>query len=390
MTKLLLVSIVLFSFHLQAETKLNFSGDAFVKGYFKNSSGPDGTQGFNQYFRLNVQAKPDDELTVKTGLVLSGNTWEGDTRSVASTTTGVDQNGGGGDTTRLDHAFLEYNKNGWITSIGRMAVSSPGMFLTSDDRRDRVQVLKFQNGSLWALIYDKRIEGTLTNSRDDLDMYSINYYAKNDWFSYAIQTGYFSSRNASTFLKDLKQITPQIDGNIKGINYNLYYTLLTGGSKSAFSLYPKTHHSAALVLSKMIDKFKVSYQSIVTVNGGLIADGYDTFSSIVNNSPDHRVSSIKLRTIGAGFGRDQADEQLHVIKVWTQFNNDFSGSLSAGTGKIYVWASTVANSRLESNNIFDATVKYALSKNLSLNALYGKFTGDFKDHAGSLSLNALF
>lgn len=396
MLKLSLVILTFLSFSLHAETKMNFSGDAFVRGYFLNGTGADKTQAFNQFFRLNLDAKPDNELTIKTGLVLSGNTWEGDNHATTATSTGVEHRAlGSGDTTRLDHASLDYVKNGYVTTIGRVAVTSPGSFLTSDDRRDRVQVLKFMPTGLWAFVYDKRSEGTLANSRDDLDMFSVNYYGKAEWFNYAIQTGYWTSRTTYT-LKDLKQFTPQLDGNLLGVHYNLYYTLLFGGATkntgSAYtsSYYTKSHHAAALVLAKDVANYKVSYQSIVTSHGGLIAGGYDTFSSIVNNNPDYHQSSTNLRNIGSGFGRNDANENMHMFKVSHLCTPDIFASISAGVAKLYVWNASVAASKFENLKIVDASVKFTLSNALSLDTSYGKFFGDNEDHAGSLTLNARF
>jgi hypothetical protein len=372
-----------------ADNKIDFKGDAFVRGYFKNSTGNDGTQAFNQYFRLNIDAKPDDNLAIKSGIILSGNTWEGDNHTTPATANGVDQDGGGGDTIRLDHASIDYVKNCYSTTIGRVAVTSPGSFLTSDDRRDRFQLLKFVNNGIWAFIYDKRSEGLLNNGRDDLDMFSISYFGKTTYFKYAVQTGYWTSKTNYS-LKDLKQITPQLEGDWNKIYYKLYYTLLTGGANNVQSLFPKTHHAAALVLSKEFGESKLSYQSILTSHGGLIAGGYDTFSSIINNSPDHHQSSIKLRSIGSGFGRQVANERINIIKLAFKINNDFSGSVSAGLARLYVYAVTAASSKLENNNVVDATLKYTISKNLSLDMAYGKFFRDNKDHAGSLTVNAIF
>jgi hypothetical protein len=183
MKKTMFIALSLLSSVAMAETKFNFSGDAYVKGYFKNKFSPDKERGFNQFFRLNADAKVDENLTIKTGLVLSGNTWEGDVHTAGTTGSNVSLGGtnedgtGNGNITHLDHAQIDYAKDGWITSVGRMAVTSPGSFLTSDDRRDRVQVLKiFPSYDVLALIYDKRYEGIKTNSKDDMDMYSINYY----------------------------------------------------------------------------------------------------------------------------------------------------------------------------------------------------------------------
>lgn len=402
MSKALLMALCLLCLTAQAETKLNFSGDAYVRGYFKNSTGPDGTQAFNQFFRLNLDAKPDDNLTIKTGLVLSSETWEGDTHKpiYASSTNnsgtavgGTNEDGtGNGAVTHLDHAVIEYKKDGWITSVGRHAVTTPGSFLTSDDRRDRVQILKIlKDYSVVAFAYDKRGEGALNNSRDDLDMFSLNYYGMTENFKYAVQTGYWVSKkyNAATTgfnavnLDNIKQVSPQIEGKLLGMDYNFYYTILFGGK----AFYKNDHHAFALKLAHDFEIVKVEAQSIVTINGGLVAGGFDSLSSIINNSPDHNQSSIKLRTIGFGLGVTKQNESVHMVRVSKNITTNLSASLGAGYTRILT---AVAGTNLEDNKIVDATAKYAFSNNLNLSAAYGKFFGDNKDAAGSLTINANF
>lgn len=399
MSKALLMALCLLCFSAYAETKLNFSGDAYVRGYFLNGTSSDKTQAFNQFFRLNLDAKPDDNLTIKTGLVLAAETWEGDWHKPTSSTGGTAIGGtnedgiGNGNVTHLDHAIIEYKKDNWISSVGRHVVSSPGNFLTADDRRDRIQVLKIMsNYDLLALIYDKRAEGALANGRDDLDMYSVNYYGAFSQFKYALQTGYWYSKKYSTSttllnspvnLDGVKQFTPQLTGNFYGIDYNLYYTILWGGA----AVYKTDHHSAALRLTKDLEVVKVDYELIATKRGGLIAGGFDTLSSVINNNPDHNQSSIKLRNIGYGLGVVKKDETVNMIKITKNITSDLSASI--GGGYAHILAAT-AGTVIEKNTVFDATAKYSFTKNLNLAAAYGKFFGDNKDHAGSLSVNANF
>lgn len=393
MSKMLLVAIALMGFNAHAETKMVFSGDAYVRGYFINGTGPDKTQAFNQFFRLNVDAKPDDYLTIKTGLVLAAENWEGDNHAKVTNGTAIggtnDDGSGNGNVTHLDHAMIDYNKDGWITSVGRMPVSSPGNFLTSDDRRDRVQVLKvFTNYHVLAFVYDKRSEGTLSNSRDDLDMYSVNYYGLTPDFKYALQTGWWHSKKFISGanlvnLDNVKQFTPQLSGSVLGIDYNLYYTILWGGS----AYYKNDHHAAAARLTKNFEVVKIDYEGTFTKRGGLIAGGFDTLSSIINNSPDHNQSSIKMKTIGFGLGVTKKDEYLHMVKISKDFTPEFTASI--GGGRAHILTAALGNT-IEKNFVLDATAKYAFSKNLNLAGAYGKFFGDNKDHAGSLTLNANF
>lgn len=390
---LCLIAISAFSVSAFAETKFNLHGDAYVRAYMKNAKAGADTHAFNQFFRLNVDAKPDENLTVKTGLVLSSNTWEGDNHNgtAAHATTGGtnDDAFGKSSVTRLDHAQIEYAKNGWITSVGRMAVTSPGSFLTSDDRRDRVQVVKmFANFHALALVYDKRAEGSLTNKDDDLDMYSVNYYGATEDFKFALQSGYWRAKKyalaTSGFnglnLDEVKQFTPQFETTLAGVTLNLYYTLLMDGN----GFYNKTHHSGALKLSKDFEVVKLEAQSMITVDGGLIAGGFDSLSSVINNSPDHNQSSIKLRTIGFGLGSDLSDESFHALRASKKINEEISASIGGGYGIFFV-----AGNR-ENNTVVDASTRYEFSKNLALTALYGRFFGDYKDSAASLNLNATF
>lgn len=403
MSKFLLVALALFGFNAHAETKINFSGDAYVRGYFLNGTGPYNTQAFNHFFRLNLDAKPDDNLTLKTGLVLAAETWEGDTHKpiYASGTNnsgtavgGTNEDGlGNGNATHLDHAVIEYKKESWIFSAGRHAVTTPGCFLTCDDRRDRLQALKFMsNYDVFAFAYDKRGEGSLANGKDDLDMFTLAYYGATSHFKYALQAGYWISKkynsattgyNSAVNLDNIKQFTPQLTGNLFGIDYNLYYSILWGGS----ALYKNDHHSAAARLTKDLEVVKIDYESTFTKRGGLIVGGFDTLSSVINNSPDHNQSSIKLRTIGYGLGVTKKDEYVHMVKVSKTFTQEFSASIGGGRAHILTAA---AGNTIEKNTVLDATAKYTFSKNLNLAGAYGKFYGDNKDQAGSLTLNANF
>ena len=341
MKKTMFIALSLLSSVAMAETKFNFSGDAYVRFYNINAHnvGTSSTQAFSQFFRLNVDAKPDEHLTIKTGLVLSGDNWNGDSSKPVSLSGssiggssigGTNDNGSGNSSiSHLDHAQIDYSNDGWITSVGRIAVSSPGNFLTSDDRRDRIQVLKiFPSYDVLAFVYDKRATGSITDKKDDLDMYSVNYYGSWNQFKYAFQTGYWRTKkfnslgtnlyNGVVNLDNIKQITPQLSTTLLGVNADLYYTILWGGT----AYYKDDHHSMALKLSKDLEVLNVEYETIVTRDGGLIAGGFDTLSSIINNSMDHNVSQTNIRNIGFGLGNKNADEYVSMLKFSKKFNND--------------------------------------------------------------------
>lgn len=394
MMKIHVFLLFLFSFFTLAnESKINFSGDAFIRGYFKNGTGPDHEQAMNQFFRLNADARPDDHLAIKTGLILSSDTWEGDNHTTnAQSSTSINDNGAGKSTvTHLDHAIIEYSNEGTIASFGRHAVSSPGNFLTADDRRDRIQLLKFfPSNDVLAVVYDVRAAGSLSNTRDDLDMYSLNYYGTYKTFKYALQTGYWINKKFTTDtfnnvfvnLDNVKQFTPQLSTKFFETNIDLYYTILWGGN----AVYRRDHHAFAAKLTHDFDLVKTELETIYTRNGGLVATGFDSLSSVVNNNPEHSQSSINLRNIGSGLGASTADESMTMLRLTKALHSNLLCSLGLGTGQFYI----SSTKPIEHDTIFDATVKYTLSKFMDLNFKYGKFFGDFKDHASSASLNARF
>lgn len=152
------------------------------------------------------------------------------------------------------------------------------------------------------------------------------------------------------------------------------------------ALYKDEHHAAALKLSKDLEVLKIEVQSMITKDGGLIASGFDSLSSIVNSSPDHNQSSIKLKTIGFGLGAKSADESLHMLRLSKAITADFAASIGGGYGEFYNTATTPKRK----NTVADATAKYNISQYLVLSANYGRFFGDDEDHAGSLTLKAVF
>ena len=399
MLKSMLCALLLCAFSAHAETKYLFNGDAYVRSYFKNSTGQRGSQAFNQFFRLNTQIKPDENLTLKVGAVLASDTWEGDNHKGITTGTtatggtaigGTNDDGfGNGNVTHLDHAVIEYTKNNYVAAVGRISVTTPGGFVTADDRRDRILVAKFfENYDMLAFAYDKRAEGSVTNKYDDVDMWTLNYYGNINTYKYALQTAYWKSKRYSNTtsafnsanLDNIKQLSPHFMGNVAGLDLSAYYTLLFGGK----ALYTNDHHAAAVKIAKDLEFLKVELQTMWSKDGGLIAGGFDSLSSIVNNSPDHNQSSIKLRTIGFGLGAKKADETLHMVRLSKVFAEDLTFTLGGGYGRFY------NAGVIEDNTLVDSTAKYAVSNNLSLDLNYGRFFGDFKDHAGSLTVKAKF
>ncbi len=368
----LLISLIFAAINLSiyAADQVTFTGDGFIRGYSKERTGKNADSGFNQFLRLKTSIKADDAVSVKLGAIYSSSTMQGDFKSTG--TSGVhhltDEN------IRLDFAHFEYIKDSYFVSVGRQIVSSRGGFLTSDDRRDRLAVAKFIDQDVLVFLYDKRAEGTLTTSLDDLDMYSVNYYGKKDSILYAFQTAFFNQKKSTSSnllkLRDVIQVTPEL--TVIGDNYSVdgYYTYVGHGTGDA--IYKNDHHSCALKYTLNLPVLKIEAQGTATLDGGLIASGFDTLSTVINGSAFNYQSNINLVNIGLASGAKKADETVFMTRFTKTLFADFD--LSVGGGHARTYSSTRA--RLLNNTVVDAGFRYQVSKASYAKMNFGQLIGD--------------
>ncbi len=393
LTKSLLPLIILsLSFNVFAdESKVSFSGDAFIRAYVKDNTSDHGTGAFTQFLRLKSSFKADEQVTVKMGAIYASSNMGGDFRltstptttalgSTTSTTIG-EQTSGGGENIRLDFAHFEYFNGDIFVAMGRQAVTSPGAFLTSDDRRDRFAIAKFFGQNSLVAIYDKREEGTLANAKDDLDMYSLNFYGKTEKMNYALQSGYFAQEATSSTallkLKSVKQFTPQLTYMFDALTLDAYYTIVGDGKGNA--IYRDWHHSSALKTTSNFANFKLEVLGIYVIDGGLIATGFDTLSSVINNSPVNYRSSINLGNLGSGAGAKKADETMAMTKLSRDFSENFGASIGAGHVRYY------SSGDLKNNTVVDASLRMQISKASFAKLNYGQLFGETDKLASNIT-----
>jgi hypothetical protein len=374
-------SIQLFA-QTQTPNQLTLSGDGFVRAVTKNRTGDTGDSSFNSYLRLKSAIKADEFVTVKFGAIYNSSTAQGDVRSATGSTSGT-HHFGNNENIRLDYAHFDYFKGEYFVSVGRQAVTSPGSFLTSDERRDRLAVAKFIGQDVLVVLYDKRAEGFPTNGRDDLDMYSVNYYGKKENLSYALQTGWFLQKQGNTTgtlkLRDVKQFTPQLTYFADSFAVDTYYTLVGNGTGDA--VYQDWHHSMALKFTKDFPIVKFEALAALTLDGGLIASGFDTLSSVVNNNSFNYMSNTELAYIGLASGAKKADETLFMTKFSRELVNDLEGSFGFGHLRNY----STTKGLLLNNSVVDVSLKYKVTKATHAKLNFGQLFGDTDRLASSLT-----
>lgn len=373
MRKAWLITSAILAFHIvsvQAAEQVTFSGDAFVRGYSKERIGDTADSGFNQFLRLKTTFKADENVNVKVGAIYASSTMQGDFRTAG--TSGVHHLTN--ENIRLDFAHFEYVKDKLFVSVGRQIVSSRGGFLTSDDRRDRLAIARFIDQDVLVFLYDKRAEGTLTTALDDLDMYSVNYYGKKENWLYAIQTAYFNQKKPSTTnvlkLRDVIQVTPE--ATYVGDNFSIdgYYTYVGQGTGDA--IYQKDHHSLALKYTLNLPIVKMEAQVTATQDGGLVASGFDTLSSVINNSAFNYQSNINLINIGLASGAKKADETVTMTRFTKTIWSDLDLNLGGGYARTY----QTTGGRLLNNTVLDAGFRYQVSKASFAKLNFGQLFGD--------------
>lgn len=214
-------------------------------------------------------------------------------------------------------------------------------------------------------------------------MYSVNYYGKKENLSYALQTGWFLQKQGNTTgtlkLRDVKQVTPQLTYFADSFVLDTYYTLVGDGSGDA--VYKDWHHSMAVKFTKDFPIVKLEVLGALTLDGGLIASGFDTLSSVVNNNSFNYTSNIDLAYIGLASGAKKADETLVMTKFSRELMTDLEGSVGAGHLRHY----SAAKGQIQNNTVVDASLKYQVTKATNAKLNFGQLFGDTDKLATSLT-----
>ncbi len=360
-------------------------GDAYVRGYStydKSNGGETKTQGFAQLLRVKLDITTKDRIRLSTRATLSGDKWNGDPAVNAPTGTNSDNdsvNGNGGNPVRLDYGFIEVPfKNGWIARAGRQTANFSDCFNTCDDRRDRLMLMKAYGNYVPVVLYDKRREGSTTSDDDDSDMYAAALFHLHQVHEWALLYAYFDNSTSGYMLGGVHNFSPYYKYKGERFKALAVWNWLGAGEKGSW-YHNENSHSFALKGEYIInDSFDVGFQTVQSINGGLIAGGYDTFSFVVNNSPEYNQSNNRLVSIG-GLGTltggDKDDESLYIGRV-RYFNKKLTASVAVGKATEYNAFAT--GQKKNDLMIYDMQLVYQYAKSTSFKAGYALIRDDKK------------
>lgn len=367
-----------------AETlKHTIGADAYVRRFSNNPGKKE--EGFAQRIALKVDLEVDSKTKIKTQTILSGDQWNGDTAGQA--VSGNSDNTAGGNPVRLDYGYIEtVLPNQVVLRAGRTTANFSDCFNTCDDRRDRLLLMKSYGKFLPVVLFDKRAEGEFNNSEDDRDMYAAALFHLDPTHEWALLYATWVSKNENDILKGVHNFSPYYKyrkGKLKAL---MVYNWLGQGTNQ--SIFYHHHHSYAIKVEySLFGNLRFGAQAINSIDGGLIASGYDTYSFVVNNDPDHNRSNSKLVSLG-GFGTltgNQVDDEFfYVGRVSYDFNNQTTLNTTYGRAK------EVVALKKSLMNIYDLQLAHKYTKNIDFKFASAWIRGDRNEVASLFEMNAKF
>lgn len=369
------------------EIQHTIGADAYVRGYNKDykANGTSINQGVAQRIAVKVDLTVDKKTKIKTQTILSGDNWKGDSADQA--VTGNSDNGAGGNPVRLDYGYIETVLPGdVIMRAGRTTANFSDCFNTCDDRRDRFLLMKFYGKFVPVILYDKRVEGSIDVANDDRDMYAAALFHLDKVHEWALLYATWLSKNPNDLLQEVHNFSPYYKYKGDKLNLLVVYNWLGQGANN--SLFYHHHHSYAVKAEyQLLPSLKIGGQAIRSIDGGLIAGGYDTYSFVVNNDPDHNKSNTKLVSIGGlgTFTGDKVDDEyFYVGRLSYSVTKDTT--LHAVTGLAKETVSLQDNDLM----IYDVQLEHQYTKAVSFKGGLAWVTRDREEKASIFQINAKF
>lgn len=363
-----------------AQTAVDFSGELEVNGYNLDfDAGGDDTRGLQQLLRLGATVKLDQGVQVVTRMNLMDNRWEGDQRAdvVGSPAPGDELNTpfspDAGDVVTLDLGYVQLPMGPGVLRIGRQESNWANCFVSCDDRRDRIIWVGQVGGFTSGVIYDKRAE--INPSVDD-DVTGYSAFAVGKVGPVLAGLLFYHVRYDESFPDprraddELNLLSPYFQGKLGGIE-----------ASGAFAyqdnpLFDDEQLGAYLRAGFNLGAIKLEGQALWT-DGYAPNQGWDTFSSMINNSPENDNSPVSVARVGG-------DTLGFAARVTGNLNNQLK--LVGAAGMYDDGDDTVFGSDTETTFV-DLQAQYQMTKSTLLWATAGRVSLDTP--AGDADLTGL-
>ncbi|SEP15989.1 porin [Aquisalimonas asiatica] len=399
---------------------VNFGGDADfgVYGTRDGASNNLGT-GAEQRIRLATSVETDGGVEVHARLNLFNDRWTGDNSGV-STQDDTPYSLRDHRNVELDYGYVSMRTALGQLNIGRQQANWNNNFTTSDDRRDRVSlVTPLGGGHTMITVYDRRQDAT-TQSLDNppvegsdsdrqldghLGFFAfIGPLAEN--VSYGLLLAQFEAGGSGATTEgeidgeaaDLGYgprgatlIAPYVEGEAGDLDYRIGGHYFGNGhgpafNEDSFGIYAQSGF-------QLTPEFKMEGQVMYADGGTLVAGGYDSYSSLIHNSPDHDLTATRIAGLDmGGLGNtDQEDDSVTLIATrgtYEMMDWTFMGALG--------WVNYDRPSEdVDEDVVFaDLQAHYQLTESTTVYGTFGYAdTEDFlgnNSHASSLNVSVQF
>lgn len=386
----------------------------------------DSDNGFAHYLRVKADFKHEETgVSVHTRVELAGDRWSGDGRNYNTDSDYAFNGGNDGDNVRLDLGFVQIPFKFGLLRVGRQEANWNNCFLVCDDRRDRAIFLtKLGDVSAFAG-YDRRQDNASFYNEDNGDMALAGLVAplgESDWSLGLLYVHWFNNYNGDIFVPGNPAVDfpgSPVDTNGDGVpdsyargvypisNVNLYSPYMQGkvgpmdvafggnwfenGNVNANQTpeggdyFTDDAYSAYFRLGADLGMFELKGQYIGTWDGGLISSGFDTYSSLINSSPESTANPTSLYTMGSQLGREGFDESLYIGSIGVNVTEKFAVRGAVGFLDIEVPDGT-GGTDSDTSTVYDLQASYQLNEAVRTWATLGMLK---ENDVGTLSGNSL-
>lgn len=282
--------------HSAVAVDFNGEFEANAVNLDNDAPGQEDGRGILQLLRLGANIKLDDGVQIVTRMNLSNRQWRGDQSGIDGA-----YSPDAADNVTLDLGYLQLPLGPGILRIGRQESNWGNCFVSCDDRRDRIQYVTRLGGTNIGLGYDKRVEGEF-GPGPDADDDQTGYYG--------FAVGQLGPVVAGLLIYHLRYddnaATPMRDGTVTLVS-PYFQTKVAGIDLSGTFAYQNMDPGQGSMDDRLGAYLRAGYDfGVAKVEGQLVwTDGYapnqgfDSFSSMINNSPENKNSALSVENIGA-------------------------------------------------------------------------------------------
>lgn len=337
--------------------------------------------GFANLLRVKADFLDEDTgVSVHTRLEFAGQRWQGDDLNYNSSVGQSFNADNRGPTVRLDLGYAQIPLPGKaILRVGRQSADWNNGFLVGDDRRDRVLgIIPTPVGTVVAL-YDRRGDKQGFFSNDNGDQAGLGLVTRLAGMQVGLLYVHWFTNTSGSIpkngyeLQGSELISPYISGTIGDDLFDLTIGANWTGDNKIDQYAPgKTYSSIGrdgLILTdsswaeyvrieKSISKFDLGLQWVGTQRGGYMSPAFDTYSSMINNSPESTANPTSVYYMGGTYGQKNFNESLAMARVG--YNLTPQWKLTGAAGSLSLDNGTNSDSSL----VLDLQASYQVNKSV--------------------------